>query len=65
MLDFDSESDTVVLDLPAADSLVDGWKILPLTPPQVLIGASLSEPHTGQTTSPMIYVCMYCTSFHK
>ena len=38
MLNFDS--DTMVLDLPATDSpakVVDGWKILPLTFPQVLI----------------------------
>ena len=38
-----------------------------------LIGASLSEPHTGQMASPAmficiylsIYVCMYRTSFRK
>ena len=36
MLDFDS--DTIVLDIPTAGAQVDGWKILPLTSPQVLIG---------------------------
>ena len=36
MLDFDS--DTMVLDLPDFPAkVVDGWKILPLTFPQVLI----------------------------
>ena len=34
------ENDVMVLDLPADDSppiVVDGWKILPLTYPQVLV----------------------------
>ena len=29
------------------------------------IGVSLSEPHTGQTASPAIYVCLSHTSFRK
>ena len=35
LLDFDN--DVIVLDLPAMGSLVDGWELLPLTLPQVLI----------------------------
>ena len=31
------DSDVMLLDLPAAGALVDGWRILPLTFPQVPI----------------------------
>ena len=50
------------------------WNVLVLIAEQksrkwVLIGASLSKPHTCQTASPTMYVCMYLsiyrTSFHK
>ena len=31
----------------------------------LIIGASLSEPHTGQTASPAMFISMYRTSFRK
>ena len=52
------EDDTMVLDLPAAGSpakIVDGWKILPLTHPEVLHALLINDECTNIETSILLY----------